>query len=308
MYQRKYEEKGGFYADAGVDATKLPSATAAAWPNPNALKCPTKMSCLISPVPSDDELNLVVQMGATHVFTWVSNEQSSEEFLRELRSAVEAKGLCLWNVGNRALGKNRRVILERSDEDIAAFCQFVRTLGKAGIGVTTFTWEADGVWNTHTEPTRGGIPARGCDATALASVPPKGRPYEEEELWGNMQYFLDAVLPVCESAGVRLALHPNDPPVDAIAGVPCLIRNRAAYDRVFKMARGNPMLGMEFCCGCWLEGGEDGFGNLYSALTDFISRGRVFIVHLRNVTSPLPRFVETYIDGGYGDMYQIIRT
>lgn len=64
---------------------------------------------------------------------------------------------------------------------------------------------------------------------------------------------------------------------------------------------------MEFCCGCWLEGGES-FGNIFEALPYFISKKKVFIVHLRNVTSPLPKFAETFIDGGYGDVYKIIKT
>lgn len=104
----------------------------------------------------------------------------------------------------------------------------------------------------------------------------------------------------------NVALHPNDPPVPQIGGIPCLIRNKAAYERAFKIANSS-FLGMEFCCGCWLEGGTH-FGNIFEALPEFIKEKKVLIVHLRNVTAPLPRFAETFIDGGYGDMYKIMKT
>lgn len=84
-----------------------------------------------------------------------------------------------------------------------------------------------------------------------------GREYSEDELWENMKIFLDSVLPVAEKLGVKLALHPNDPPTKVkIYGVPSIIRSREAYEKVFEIANNSPALGMEFCCGCWLEGGK----------------------------------------------------
>jgi mannonate dehydratase len=72
----------------------------------------------------------------------------------------------------------------------------------------------------------------------------------------NFETFIGAVLPLAEELGVRLSLHPNDPPVHSIGGVPCLMTSKTAYDRAFAIGGGSPMLGMEFCCGCWLEGGQ----------------------------------------------------
>ena len=64
---------------------------------------------------------------------------------------------------------------------------------------------------------------------------------------------------------------------------------------------------MEFCCGCWLEGATP-MGNLLKCVKSFIKRDKVVIVHLRNVTGPLPNFTETFIDEGYGDIFEIVRT
>jgi mannonate dehydratase len=97
----------------------------------------------------------------------------------------------------------------------------------------------------------------------------------------------------------------NDPPTDELGGIPCLINSRERYQRAFEIAS-SPMLGMEFCTGCWLEGG-DSFGNILADIHHFVSDGRVFIVHFRNVTAPQPEFTETFLDNGYFDMYQAMR-
>ena len=168
------------------------------------------------------------------------------------------------------------------------------------------------MWSTPKAITRGSVETRAADARLLAeqSAEPKhGRIYDLEELWENFEYFMRAVVPVAEEVGVKLSLHPNDPPVNIIAGVPCLITSKAAYDRAYAIAASispTHTLGMEFCCGCWLEGGQiddasayhPGFGNIYEALPAFIEDRRVNIVHFRNISSPLPAFDETFIDDG----------
>lgn len=141
-------------------------------------------------------------------------------------------------VGNRALGKNPEVILgtEEREAGLVALSEFVRMLGRAGVPHTTFTWEADGVWNTHTGLTRGETVCRAVDADALRRAPrSRDREYSDDELWASLEFFLDRMLPVAEEARVRLLLHPNDPPLERIAGIPCLIRNREAYERVFRL-------------------------------------------------------------------------
>lgn len=80
---------------------------------------------------------------------------------------------------------------------------------------------------------------RAADAELLAArtaEPRHGRQYTREELWANLEWFLKRALPAASKFGVKLSLHPNDPPVDSIAGVPCLINCKAAYDRVYAFA------------------------------------------------------------------------
>ncbi len=266
-----------------------------------------KLSTLITPEPSEDELLFAKQLGLDCVYTWVRGDQQDYEFLVKLRKRVEAAGLELYNVGSMNVAKSDQIHLALPDRDakIEEFKDFVRNLGRAGIYTTTFTWEPVGVWSSEPGETRGAVTRR-VDLDEMSQRPyTHGRAYTEEEIWANFTYFIERLLPVAEQAGVRLALHPNDPPTPILGGVPCLIHSFENYQRAFDIAN-SPYLGMEFCVGCWLEGG-DAFGDLFQAIRHFHEQGKIFIVHFRNISSPLPSFEETFLDNGYMDMYQVMK-
>lgn len=131
------------------------------------------------------------------------------------------------------------------------------------------------------------------------------REYGEEEIWNNFKYFMDRALPVCEEAGVKLALHPNDPPVPSLGGVHSLIWNTDCYKRAFAMVENSPYLTMKMCIGCWLE--SENFGNLMDDIKTFCQEDKISIVHFRNVSSVMPYFEETLLEDGYADMYAIMK-
>lgn len=275
--------------------------------SPRPARSRVKLSMLIDADPSDDQLLFASQLGVTHVYTWVSLEQTSLEYLAALRSRVESFGLSLYNVGCMALGKSDKIhlALPGRDETIEQFSQFIRNLGQAGIHTTTFTWEPSGVWSSEPGVSRGAA-ARRVDLNELRQRPfTHGRAYTEAEIWENFTWFIQQIIPVAEAAGVRLALHPNDPPDVALGGIPCLIHSFADYQRAFSIAT-SPNLGMEFCTGCWLEGGEH-FGDMLAAIRHFVEQKRVFIVHFRNVSAPFPVFTETFLDNGYMEMYEAMK-
>jgi mannonate dehydratase len=266
-----------------------------------------RLSMRIDPEPRDQELLFARQLGVECVYTWVRDDQRDELFLSDLRRRVEDAGLVLYNVGNITVGKSDKIhlALPGRDEVIDQFAAFIRSLGRAGIHVTTFTWEPTQVWSSEPGEMRGAM-ARRVDLDEMRRRPlTHGRAYTEEELWENFTYFMRRILPVAEEAGVRLALHPNDPPTAELGGIPCLIRSLDSYQRAFEIA-GSPYLGMEFCVGCWLEGGAS-FGDMLEAIRTFHEQARILIVHFRNVSAPLPYFVETFLDNGYMDMYQVMK-
>ena len=268
-----------------------------------------KLSMYIHPDPSDDELLYASQLGMACVYTWLNDDQCNLETITRLRQRVESYGLKLWMAGNMSLGKNAQIHLglPGRDEEIARFQNFIRVLGQAGIPHTTFTWEPTQVWSSEPAEIRH-AKTRQVDLNEMLRRPfTHGRAYSSEEIWTNFEYFIQRMIPVCEEAQVRLTLHPNDPPSpQPLGGIHCLIHSYADYKRAFAIAN-SPWLAMEFCCGCWLEGGQD-FGDIFSGIRELTAQGKIAIVHFRNISAPLPVFVETFLDNGYMDMYQLMKT
>jgi mannonate dehydratase len=266
-----------------------------------------KFSMLIDPEPSADQLRFAKQLGLNYVYTWVNQHQRDYDFIHNLYQTVKDAGLTLYNAGNFDVAKSDKIHLALPGRDavIEEFKKFIRNLGRAGIHTTTFTWEPSRVWSSEPGESRGAV-ARRVDLDEMKQRPfTHGREYTKEEIWENFEYFIKQILPVAEEADVRLALHPNDPPAESLGGIPCLIHSFEDYKRAFAIAN-SPYLGMEFCTGCWLEGG-DGFGDMLGAIRYFHEQGKIFIVHFRNVTNTLPYFVETFLDNGYMEMYQVMK-
>lgn len=125
-----------------------------------------------------------------------------------------------------------------------------------------------------------------------------------DEIWRRLEYFLKAVVPVAEREGVRLALHPNDPPVASFRGVPQAIRTGEDLKRVIEIVN-SPANGITFDTGVMREGG----GDVISLIRYFGSRNRINHVHFRNVRlhEPFTRYTETFLDDGDIDMRAAMR-
>lgn len=106
---------------------------------------------------------------------------------------------------------------------------------------------------------------------------------------------------------MRIGVHPDDPPVPVLAGVPrCIFTSVAGYRRAFEIA-GSPNVGMCLCIGCWLEGGRVITGKDPEETIRYFSGRKIWKVHFRSVDKPLPHFVETFMDNGYYDMYKAMK-
>jgi mannonate dehydratase len=181
------------------------------------------------------------------------------------------------------------------EQQIAHFQNSIRAVGRAGIPLLGYNWFLHGVWRAaQMAELRGGALGtafRVADTAGVALT--HGYDFEEEAFWANYRRFLEAVLPVAEAEGVTLALHPNDPPVEKIGGVPFLFRNRAAFRRAIDL-RPSSNHGLAFCLGCWSEMGED----IDAAIKDFGAEGKLIYVHYQAVRGCVPEFHETFIDEG----------
>jgi len=260
---------------------------------------------------TDDELRFVRQMGIDYVYVLFQDTDLNYDAVMRFQERVERAGLKITDAGNIKNYKHPSIHLGLKDRDyyIEKYIEFMRILGKAGIPVGYMTWEPNNVLttkNTIGQYTRQSA-ARIVDIHEMEQRPfSHGREYGEEEIWENFKYFLDCVLPVCEESNVKIALHPNDPPVPSLLGIHNLIHNSDCYRRAFELANDSPYLGMKMCIGCWLEGGRE-FGDLQADIKEFVSRDKVLVVHFRNVSSPVPYFEETLLEDGYMDMYQVMK-
>jgi mannonate dehydratase len=263
---------------------------------------------------TDDHLNYLKQMGVEYLEVRTVAEQGGYGNLVAIKRKVEGAGLKLfeimlddtYNSPEFALG------LPGRDEKIALFQNFIKDLGKAGIDATTYAWNTLGPGGSTGRTTTRGCDTRLFEYGQVSRTPGEGeRAHSEEEMWANYEYFIRRVLPVAEAAKVRLQLHPNDPPVDYLGlGVARIFKSRQAFRRALEIAGYSPYSGLLLCVGCWSEMlGPDGKGeDIVEAIHEFGSRGHIFQVHYRNVSSPaVPGFHETFPDDGYTNMYKIMR-
>jgi mannonate dehydratase len=278
-----------------------------------------KLSVQLPSSPSEEDLQFVRQLGVEYVNIPTSGTSATYENFLRLRLQVEDAGLRVWNIGNSDVHNMEQVTLNLPgrEEKIEEYKAYLRNLSRAGIYYTTYAHMGNGIWSTDRETTRGGASARAFDLAKADSGRwagktfegplTHGRVYTPEEIWENYTYFIREVTPVAEEEGIRIGIHPDDPPVPDLGGVPrCIFSSFDGYKRALEIAD-SPNVGMCLCVGCWLEGGRQMGRDVLETIDYFGSRGKIFKVHLRNVSAPLPHFVETFLDNGCMDMYQVMK-
>jgi mannonate dehydratase len=193
-----------------------------------------------------------------------------------------------------------RLGLPGRDDEIEHFCTMLVNMGKLGIPVVCHNFMAEIGWlRTRVDvPGRGGALVTGFYLEDLRDAPPaEAGAVPEERLWENMRYFLERVVPVAEKAGVRLAVHPDDPPLSPIRGVGRIMRTVDAFQRVIDMVP-SPCNGITLCQGNFALMTPD----LPATIRHFGRQGRIFFVHMRDVAGTAEGFVETFHDEGPTDL------
>ncbi len=229
--------------------------------------------------------------------------------LLKLRTQAENAELRLMSIENVPGHFYDRIMLGLSgrDEQLRNMCNTVRNIGRAGIPIFGYHFMPGFVYRTSKgTPVRGGALATSFDMQLVRNAPlVAGREYTEEEMWDNYNWYLERILPVCEKANVRLALHPDDPPVESIGGIPRLFRNFENFKRAMQTFD-SPMHGLDFCHGCWSE--MRGGAGVLEAIRFFGQRGKIFYVHLRDVQGTAEKFTECWIGEGNSNIFDVVRT
>src|SRR5271163_1892653 len=259
---------------------------------------------------SDDDLRFLEQIGLQWVRLEFGEGEVTLDTLRAQQRRFAQFGMRIYS-GVHYSYRSRKVQLGEPgrDQDIETYRRFLRDLGTLEIPVASYDFHPANTYTTRMVERRG-YTAREFDLDDFRSRVEKrqfDREYSAEDIWANYTYFLKAVLPVAEQAGVKLALHPDDPPVAKMNGVAKLFTHYDGYRRAEEIAGKSANWGLTFCVGTWSEGGDRMGKDVFEMIREFGARGKIFEVHFRNVSGPLPRFVETFPDDGYMDMYQVMK-
>jgi len=274
----------------------------------------------LPPNASEEDMQFTRQLGVEWVMTSLPPEDQNLEKYLALKRRFADHGLKIYRLANHRCHNMEEITLNLPgrDEKVEEYLNYVRLMGKAGIHYSTYAHMANGIWSGKPEIIRGGAQARAfhLDGESAGQWAGKtwhgplsyGRRYSEEELWDNYAYFIRKAAPVAEESGVYIGIHPDDPPVYSLGGVPrCLFGNFDGYKRALEIAD-SPNIGVCLCVGCWLEGGKQMGKSVTEAIRYFAVRKKLFKVHFRNITKPLPDgFAETFLDDGYMNMFEVVR-
>jgi mannonate dehydratase len=314
-----------FMALAGAAAAATVIRTPLALEKPNSRKLDPlsrgiKVSLQISGDAADEDVQFAQQLGVNYVNIPSGGDKATRENFIRLKKKVEAAGLKVWNIGNSNVHNMPEVTLNLPgrDEKIKEYKNFLRNLATAGIYYTTYAHMGNGIWSSARETTRGGAAARAFDmekdpkgywgGKVFEGPLTHGRKYTKEELWENYTYFIKQVVPVAEELGMRIGIHPDDPPVPELGGIPrCIFGNFDGYMRALEIAN-SPNIGVCLCAGTWMEGGKQMGKDVFEAARTFAAMDKLWKIHFRNVSAPIPYFVEAFVDNGYTDMRKLMRT
>jgi len=246
--------------------------------------------------------------------------------LKRLKQELYDEGLVLEAIENFDPSDWYDVLLDgpRRAQQMERLKTIVSTVGEVGIPTFGYNFSLAGVASRKTGPfaragaisvAMNGVDTRPLphgmvwnmvyDESAVAGTPEieQRAAVSHEELWRRATNFLKELVPVAESAGVRLAAHPDDPPAPVVRGTPRLVFQPDMYQRLIDAVPSHAN-GLEFCLGTIAEMTE---GNVYEAVDRYSRGGNIAYIHFRNVRGKVPEYHETFIDDGDIDMPRVIR-
>ena len=279
------------------------SAPSAAWPileGPNTPKI-----CLDAPY-TESAMRRVKQLGVNYALGGGSPLPWKEADIRDRIARYRAGGLEMVRL---SVPYFPAVVFARPERDqvIDQLRDSIRAAARAGLKLIEYNFYSHRAYEGYYEEVgRAGAGYTGFDNDRMKGLPPlpeEGQ-HGAEELWRNAEYLLKAIIPVAEECGIRMAIHPNDPPALASRGSSQLLPTFADWKRYLSIVD-SPCNGITYDCGVSRELGEDPI----EICRYLASRDRINHVHFRNVRVRVPyeKYAEVFIDEGQVDMFGVMK-
>tara|TARA_B100001123_G_scaffold386433_1_gene460851 strand:+ start:1336 stop:2334 length:999 start_codon:yes stop_codon:yes gene_type:complete len=275
---------------------------------------------------SSDNLKFARQVGVDHIVGMKTSDVIPEGMSRwtheslsrfndfvashDIKLQVVPLPLRKWNPQTPGDSPNIMLGTPERDREIDNICECVRIAGEVGIPCLKYNLTLLGVLTTGRTPARGDVTVRAFDYDLIKDAPmtSAGR-VDAEMMWERITYFLDRVIPVAESSGVRMACHQHDAPVPpgiGVMGVDRVLGNVAGLKRFIDIAS-SPYHTLNFCQGTVSEMLENPGEEIFDVIRYFAERNRISMVHFRNIRGGFLKFEEAYIDDGEVDMWKAMK-
>jgi mannonate dehydratase len=219
--------------------------------------------------------------------------------LHDMKRRYEEAGLELVGIEDYPPMDKARLGLPGGDEETEWVCTLIRNMGRLEIPMLCYNWMGCINWvrTDIARPTRGGAKVT---AFRLADLGDPGPTWAgvvpAEQLWSAWERFMDVVVPVAEKAGVRLALHPDDPPISEVRGVGRIMNSVESFERAMAYVES------EANAICLCQGNFTLFcDDLPAVIRQFGRKGQLAFGHFRDVSGTAVDFEETFHDQGQTD-------
>ena len=264
---------------------------------------------MVAHPPSPQNLQLLRQLGISHAVHYAMDDLPDDrDALATIRAQYERAGLA-WKIAESGPAIDRIVMGKDGWEaQTERYRRIIGHLGALGVEVIAYNFmpqvsaDAMVIRTSFDRQTRGGALTSGfrlADVTDT-TLPHTETPIARDRMWDNLERFLRAVIPAAEAAGVRMAMHPDDPPLPMMCGLQRIMGTPEDFDRLLAISP-SPANALTLCFGCFAEAGHD--------IAALVRRwaGRTAFVHVRDIRGSIEDFVETFPDDGQTDMLAAFR-
>ncbi len=256
-----------------------------------------------------DRLKICRQLGVTHAITgapfWNISRDQYEAAAIKLRDDFAEAGFTIAGIEGHPVPFERiKLGLDGRDEEIRNTNAAIQALSKAGIDMICYNFMAGLGWYR----TKFDLPERGGAMTSEFNKEDADKQgltqwgeISEDQMWDNLTYFLEQVIPVAEKYNVKMAAHPDDPPISPLRGIARILTSAENFRRLMNIIP-SPVNGITFCQANFRAMGE----NIYELAREFCEQGKVFFIHFRDIEGTAERFHETFHDNGPTDMAKML--